>query len=686
MTAKGTPKNHKPDKAKRSSRSSDSTRTLKKRPKRQENKRLTFREQWEKAEASFLNFKQNHHFSLTGNAAFNDLLERCGEAYFNVIVQEGGQWQTLTGHATPPRELLLLYNDPETIVGLRFNSMTSLLRLDIDTTSVYFPDCDRAAYNRILETMESIGLCRYSVIQSSDSGGIHVYFALPEAVPTFQAAHTLHVFLTLAGFTIQKGQLELFPNRKSYREDDIVDYQGIRLPLQSGSFVLDPFDLSPLHADLTAFMATLGVDAAHQDWDAFKRAMKIAYEDYFVNTYGLVGKRQTSGKGVEAFIKGLLAQVEPGWTGYGQTNDLIPQAIKLAIVAWGIEDDAEIITKVRDYLKSRPGYHEYCRHQHNLEQRIRDWLKTVRKFNYYKAGPWRERNAPNYSDTVRELVATEDKRRHNPANAAREQASRQRLADTIRVLRTHIRQGLFTPPQTVTGWIKLIITTAKSLLGQGFSVQFLYQCQGVLARLKAFAARFFAHPVYQDAYLVEVAPSEPEVKDITSEPVVQPSLKILEPAPKKALLAVSKESTQQEIAEIPLLPAITGYSPIYEGWGGVFQPSQGAALEQVVSADNCFSEPCVVCAEVESQPCTVLVPSSDISALPQFPFHLGEKIRFQNETFDGWRKGTIIKINFQRGYFISCLIKFYIYKRGEFVQKIAQINNERWIKPLFDST
>ncbi len=64
---------------------------------------------------------------------------------------------------------------------------------------------------------ESIGLVRSLAIQSSNSGGIHLYFPAARDVNTFELAAAVKVTLINAGFDIKAGELELFRMQRNSR-------------------------------------------------------------------------------------------------------------------------------------------------------------------------------------------------------------------------------------------------------------------------------------------------------------------------------------------------------------------------------------------------------------------------------------------------------------------------------------
>ncbi|MGI2909597.1 hypothetical protein, partial [Tolypothrix sp. VBCCA 56010] len=588
-----------------------------------------------------------------------------GNNYFNSIIKDNALeagWKTRR-FPTAPRNLLGLFHDENQIIGLRFVGMTCILVIDLDKLSAYNPHIDPAEYNRLCGVLEDIGLVDRVLVQSSYSTGKHIFIALPNPVPSHMAAQCLTVVLQKAGFRITKGQLEIFPNRKGWSEDSIINYHGLRLPLQpdSGSFVLDPFDFTPVHNDLNAFIGELQHSAARQDMETFKRVMKEAYEGFKVENNGYV--RSIYANNVAGWYEDLVTRLTPGWTGHGQTNDLIPEAVKLFFV-FNRLDGEELIQQTAAFMRKLPGYELYCRHQHELEQRVKDWLKSIKNLGYYHYdGTFRPRAGVNYGDTVAlhcaALGQREDGRCHNKANESRKQTGRDKLAQVTRLIRQNVRQGLITVPQTIRERLNLIIATAKQHFGQGFSIQFLYTCKGLLQKLWRFMARTSPEPS------APIAQVEPEPLD-TLQTVITPE-ETLKPALEQALPAVSEDVTLIENLETQSQSGVTGIPDNNEGWGVSTPPAQAAVDEHLV---------------VESVKPVVPVVFSYPPDFPSF-IKVGEKVKFQSLVTTGWRKGTIVKINFMQGYFLNCVVQFYIRQRnGEWVSRIAEIYNDNWIKPL----
>jgi hypothetical protein len=177
---------------------------------------------------------------------------------------EKTQWKTENRYPLQPRNLWAIYKDPKAIVGLRFGRETRYALIDIDRGSDYHPDNAPERFQLVLIAAEKIGLCRHMIVQSSESGGLHVYFFLSEPVPTFGLACALKFALLDEGLQLHAGQLEIFPNVKPYSKAKPTDYNGHRLPLQAGSWLLDA-DKAPVTQDISQFLDWADQDATQQD-------------------------------------------------------------------------------------------------------------------------------------------------------------------------------------------------------------------------------------------------------------------------------------------------------------------------------------------------------------------------------------------------------------------------------------
>ncbi|MCC0179201.1 hypothetical protein I4641_19750 [Waterburya agarophytonicola K14] len=129
----------------------------------------------------------NIPLSVTTNSVVSQALINYFHHLSDVILHKKGEWKTLKYKLH--RHLLLKYHfKRDRVVGVRFGKTTKYLAADIDRLSSIHPAENPIGFGKFLEAMEKIGLVRYIKLQSSWSGGLHIYFSLPKEVNTYDAA------------------------------------------------------------------------------------------------------------------------------------------------------------------------------------------------------------------------------------------------------------------------------------------------------------------------------------------------------------------------------------------------------------------------------------------------------------------------------------------------------------------
>jgi len=279
-------------------------------------------------------------------------------------------WSTNTRHPLSPYQLWEKHQDPNYFVGVRHGNSTSHAALDIDKNSPYHPNQDETAIPRIKAALESIGLVRYLTLRSSNSGGLHIYIALPEKVKTFKFACAIATTLLKDGFVIGKGKLEIFPNIKPYSPNPLEPtyYNGLRLPLQQGSYILDD-NFNPISNDIKLWVSMWKTAAAGQDMKLLKRSLKNAKkpkENTRNNIRGNAAK----------YHKDLLSMLNNGWELDGTQNMLFTISL-IHYVFDGITDRAELATAIAATAKTTKGFWEYSQHTHEIEKCSRNWAKWI---------------------------------------------------------------------------------------------------------------------------------------------------------------------------------------------------------------------------------------------------------------------------------------------------------------------
>lgn len=320
------------------------------------------------------------------------------------------EWQTETRHPLSDR----LIQQGAYLYGVRPGAESAYCLLDIDAGSPYHPKADKFAVGRICAALESLGLVRYLVLTSSYSGGLHIYLPFDSPVASWKLGIAASALLENAGFKLIGGWLEVFPNRKPYSAEQTL-FNAHRLPLQAGSYLLNE-SFEATAAGQTAFATKWHLTAAGNvlDEGLLDEVVKAAVrKNYYV-----------SGK-AEKFLNDLNADIEIGWTGKGQTNFLLGKIAARSYIfghVLGAPEPLEgeaLIESIVAVATSLPNYSEFCGHQHEIEQRAREWATCVEKEHRYfhygskasaKAADsdeptWNAKQAASARDRIRETVA-----------------------------------------------------------------------------------------------------------------------------------------------------------------------------------------------------------------------------------------------------------------------------------------
>jgi hypothetical protein len=323
--------------------------------------------------------------------------------YITAANQAAPDWITNTAHPLATGELIRLYHDIEELIGVGFGTKTKYAMLDIDCASQQHPRNNPHQFRQILNSLESVGLVRYIVLQSSWSGGIHVYFPLPKDCQTYQIAATIQITLIDTGLEIANGQIEIFPNCKSYAKHpgEYIHYKRHRLPLQpeSGSWLLEDDGLNPqlifdtTEAQLAAFLEQWEMAAQKQDMALLNRKLPQLYNKYKQqkNRFKYQSHEEKTKK-AKAWETSLDLSIEIGWTDYGQTYSLLPKFLAKGVVFLKLTGEA-LAEWMHKAIRTAPGYQQYCRHQHQMSKIIQSWIKTNDRTQYYS--PYRSKPARN---------------------------------------------------------------------------------------------------------------------------------------------------------------------------------------------------------------------------------------------------------------------------------------------------
>jgi hypothetical protein len=282
------------------------------------------------------------------------------------------------------------------LFGVRFGTQTQYCLLDIDRGSIYHPQSDPLALSRISAALEAVGLESYVACTSSYSGGLHLYFPFVESQNSWELAAIVTAQLENAGFSIKPGQLEVFPNPKTYVEGCPSLFNAHRLPMQAGSYLLDE-SFQPVWSDQMRFLDQWEFIKNRNSIDrkTVKRLLKQVKRTQF----------RVSGK-ADKFIGDLNAEIELGWTGSGQTNRLLGRIAMRAyifhhVISGGAPLEGKaLIDEIVNTAQSLPGYRDYCNHQHEIEQRAEEWARCVQGSRYFHYGDLKGKYKAKQEDVI----------------------------------------------------------------------------------------------------------------------------------------------------------------------------------------------------------------------------------------------------------------------------------------------
>ena len=299
---------------------------------------------------------------------------------------EDQSWLTAKYAILPPA-IFEKWQNPNELIGLRFGVNTRYGLLDIDNGSKWHNEDGLRAIKGVLET---IGINDTILIRSSFSDGWHLYYFLPEAVNSFKLAQTVAIALFENGLELKSGQLESFPNVKKYVENGFGLFNGHRLPLQTGSHLLDD-DFDPYSNSIDTFLNHADQCALSVDFDVLSERLETAgdrYKNLFqtpnvINLAGFKSKKY-SNKG-KMWKESLEIAIDTGWTDDAQTNDLLGLFAIYGRVFVGIEDEYELAAYIQATAIACPGYSQHCDHQKDIELRAAQWARCCIK-KYYPYG------------------------------------------------------------------------------------------------------------------------------------------------------------------------------------------------------------------------------------------------------------------------------------------------------------
>ncbi|MFK8186215.1 MAG: hypothetical protein AB8B99_22800 [Phormidesmis sp.] len=288
-------------------------------------------------------------------------------------------WQSESRYPLSDRQLL----KGDYLYGVRFEKETQYCLLDIDNHSPYHPKQAPLAIERLLETLEPLGIADHILCTSSDSQGLHIYLPISKAFNSWKLAKAISIALEQAGFKLKLGQLELFPNPRAYQANEKPSlFNAHRLPLQIGSYILNQ-DFLPISSSQQHFVRMWKLCQRRNSLS--KRRITALIKQSQQLSYKLSNK-------AAKFLSDLNTEIEEGWTDHGQTNRLLGRITMRSFIFNHITEGGEplygqmLINRIVDVAKALPGYKDWCQHTHEIEDRAAEWTRCIENSRYFPYG------------------------------------------------------------------------------------------------------------------------------------------------------------------------------------------------------------------------------------------------------------------------------------------------------------
>ena len=281
------------------------------------------------------------------------------------------------------------------LIAIRPNTYTQFLVLDLDALSRYHQKQNPYAIPQLQQALEErLGLVSCIPLRSSDSRGLHLWYWFKDEQNSYRLAEAVAIVLKEAGFILQAGHLETFPNRKAWIDSDNPDdwsqYHAIRLPLlEPGSYLLDAHNryeplLHPLLDQRQEFLHLIDHCQRRNDLTSERIEAILATQPKPFKKVSVSGNQ---------YLTDLLDKVRDGWDGHGQTNQILFDVTRLIRIFGHLLHGTEpyweterLAAAIHDYLLTLPGREQFCSHNHELEKLAQNWAKWVQTSKYKPYG------------------------------------------------------------------------------------------------------------------------------------------------------------------------------------------------------------------------------------------------------------------------------------------------------------
>jgi len=281
------------------------------------------------------------------------------------------------------------------LIAIRPKTYTRFLVIDLDTLSRYHHKQNPYAIPQLQQALEErLGLVTCIPLRSSDSRGIHLWYWFKDEQNAYRLAEAVAIVLREAGFVLQAGHLETFPNRKAWIDSDNPDdwsqYHAIRLPLlEPGSYLLDAHNdyeplLHPLADQRQEFLRLIEHCQCRNDLTSERIDAILATQPKAFKKVSVSGNQ---------YLTDLLDKVRDGWDGHGQTNQLLFDVTRLIRIFGHLLHGTDpywetdrLTVAIHDYLLDLPGREQFCAHNHELRNLAKNWAKWAQTSKYKPYG------------------------------------------------------------------------------------------------------------------------------------------------------------------------------------------------------------------------------------------------------------------------------------------------------------
>jgi hypothetical protein len=333
--------------------------------------------------------KINQSRLLPVSPVVTKLLEFFSHHWDFILKREGESWYTETRYRLNPRNFESYWQDTEISLGLRFAGQTKFGCLDLDENSANNPLVNPKRYRKLLKTLSKIGIKRTVLIRSSSNRGVHVFFFLPLEVNSFNLACALFRVLSENCFAIKSGELEIFPNTKRYKKkgEGFSLFNGLRVPMQpgSGATLLDPETFKPVPGGAEEFIELMNSSCDRQDFKLLEKCCNTARDWYCNFALNKQGRTQ--------WQKDIEYSLKFGFTGSGQTNDILKNLANLGRVFYGSNTVPDLAQFIHERVIDLPGYIDHCGHQDEIEKRAFEWATSaINYWSIWASNPQRTQN------------------------------------------------------------------------------------------------------------------------------------------------------------------------------------------------------------------------------------------------------------------------------------------------------